>query len=434
MLLHRYLSIALPSRLRWQFYCDSKGLLKRLERTRTQCHRVSDLTRSDADMCQCALLGLQRLGITTLHHVKGHQDRNSSVLLSEEAQMNVAADTLATAQLQHGRPSGIAPFFPGYPIQLFIGKTHITSHLDRRIQYAVTTPNLRRYMTDAYQWQSGTADLICWEVHGRALKTLSDKQRLFATKLIHGWLPSGARSNLYDSTISPACPYCGCPSETQAHFLQCRHSVPVEQWALFHTTLQLLLRRLRTEPSLQGIILFQLSALTTQSVPPPILFEASRTYLRDQREIGWHQLLYGRLADSMITFQDSYLRRLPDHNHRLTGVTWGKRLVVCIWHHLHTLWLLRCTQKYGDTLSAQLESSKAQLLRQLEQLYASRHLLPHQDQQLFPTIQEMRLKRVATLRSWINIIEPLIHHHRKRPAPSPSQTLLTNYYEKPTAP
>ena len=431
VVLHEFFELPLPSRLRWVFHCDNQGVLKRLQKFRNRCHKMSDYTATDADVILLALQGLQRLDNCDIRHVKGHQDtRKRDQPLSHYEQLNVDADALATQALSR-RPPTSTPLFAGCPAQFYIEDKLITAKLEQRINAAYTTPDLRLYLNSTYGWTGSTVDLVHWEAHGRALRSLSDKRRLLVTKFIHGWLPVGKQAHRYNSAIDASCPFCCCPVETQLHFCKCRHPDVAEHWLLFAKVLRRTLQRLHTEPTLQRVILYQFSPLLREDTPAPNLPTCSLDWITDQDRLGWTQLLFGRFASSLIYYQDDYLKKLPIDHRRFSGISWAVKFSSTVWNHVATLWKLRCDRKYGSTLSERLDISKAQLLCRIKQLYTSVHLLHPLDQQLFPPFEELRRKRLSTLRTWVDLVEPLLKLHRTTHTgilPSSSQPTLHDFF------
>ena len=431
--LYRFFDLPLPSSIKWLFWCDNKGLVTRLNNQASSTHRLSDLTATDADMCLCANKGLSLIGNYRLAHIKGHQDSTKSrATLSVPAQLNIESDRLATLALKLS-PSRHIPFMPGADVQFFIKRRHITTRFEQAIHFAATTPKLRLYMEDAYGWAPTTADLIDWDVHGASLKSLSDKHRLIILKFIHGWLPTSKQANRYSPGIPPQCPHCQHPSEDNYHFISCQHAGPKEQWQLFHKKLLRTLQKQHTEPTLQAMILFQLSSLLQIDSEQPIINERSETWYNDQLTIGWRHLLYGRISISMTDYQHDYLSLLPIDHRRHTGEIWGKRIISAIWQHVISLWHFRCDTMYGTSATDKIRVQKSQILHTVERLHSQKHLLPVEDHVLFPTLADLSRKRLSTLETWISMIEPLVNHYTHHPELHPAlsqQRPLTAFFPR----
>ena len=423
----------LPSSIHWQFWCDNLGLVTRINNHAANQHKLRDLTATDADMCLCALKGLSRLGNYSLHHVKGHQDSSCKQKpLSVEAQLNIKADELATLQRRDGRSSNTMPFLPGADIQLYIQQRLITTRIDRAIQFASTTPKLRLYMESKYDWDASTADRIDWDAHGASLRHLSAKHRLIILKYIHGWLPTAKQANRYSPGISPECPHCRAPAEDNYHFISCQHQGPKEHWELFAIKFRRCLQRQHTETTIQAMILFHLSRLLQINQRAPT-WSHTPQWVTDQSSIGWPQLLFGRIAISMVDRQQDHLSSLSIDHRRHNGDIWAKRIISSLWQHIISLWHFRCDKMYGTSLTDKIRIQKTQLMHTVERLHAQKHILPIGDHSLFPPLVDLKKKRLSTLETWISMVEPLITHYQNNPQTHPAlehRPPITRYFPR----
>ena len=275
-------------------------------------------------------------------------------------------------------------------------------------------------MEDKYDWAPSVADRIDWDAHGASLKQLSEKHKLIVLKYIHGWLPTSKQANRYSPSIPPECPHCQAPVEDNFHFVACQHPGPKEHWELFFIKFKRCLQKNYTEPSLQAMILFQLSKYFQISQRPPSWHDDPPAWVHDQSAIGWDQLLFGRLAISMVDWQQDHLSSLKIDHRRFTGDIWSKRIISALWQHIISLWHFRCEKMYGNTPTDKIRVHKSQLLHTVAKLHAQKHVLPVDDHSLFPTMAELQKKRLSTLETWIAMVDPLITHYLKNPKDHPA--------------
>ena len=173
--------------------------------------------------------------------VRGHQDRTKDFrTLSQDAQLNVHADSLANAFQHltdpnvHSKP--LSNPFPSCRASLLLHGGHVTSPHKQLLRAASLLPPLKEYTLRCNQWTPDTWDLIHWDAHRSALHALPPTKHLQIAKFIHHWLPVGHRLHKMRGTHSAACPLCQAPDET-IHFATFFTMVSRNGWTLGHTTL-----------------------------------------------------------------------------------------------------------------------------------------------------------------------------------------------------
>jgi len=109
--------------------CDGRLVLDRLNSKKTidpfAAH--SDLLRA------CKSIQTQLPCTTKLIHVKGHQDKGSPMVLSQEAWLNIEADLIAKSHIASGNPSHPNSLLPFEPWRLLISNTKVSKQHHRVI-------------------------------------------------------------------------------------------------------------------------------------------------------------------------------------------------------------------------------------------------------------------------------------------------------------
>jgi hypothetical protein len=150
-----------------KFYCDSSSLLKRVARAQNRSWlNPTACLAADFDLESGIMELINELPITIKFiHVKSHQDKDTEVqLLPWEAQMNVAADHLATDYLDsQANPSKIIPFINPVQANLTIHGETVTRQFTNRLRLAANSPNLRNRMIAQNNWNEQIFQSIHWD-------------------------------------------------------------------------------------------------------------------------------------------------------------------------------------------------------------------------------------------------------------------------------
>ncbi len=392
-------------------YCDNSGTVSRIESLLKEKPRLTRSTLLD-DYDVYAEIAHATRSIHPLHvqylHIKGHQDQKTPVhKLTKQAQYNVncdkrAADTLPSLS-QYSTRCPMHPMPSAYP-HLVIDCKVIVKDLQGALRHAAITPAYRKYMQNKFNWKSTDAEEVNWNALTMALKHFpKDHQRL--SKIIHEWLPL---LGSYAAEASPTtlCPQCLQAHEDTWHFLECKATTRQQLFNQLHRDLQKIHTQYGIDPYLfqllwQGLLLIRMDTdindqLPDYPMPYRILFER-------QREIGWEQLYYGRIAVSWAHYIES-----TTHG-KTSGTIFYSRAIRLIWQYLLSVWMIRNQALHPPTptdfTTAQLKQQVDNLLHIAKQDPATRHLVED------ISSEQIMSNPPARIKQWISTATAQIKAH-----------------------
>jgi hypothetical protein len=346
------------------------------------------------------------------HHVYGHQDdKHDYDDLTLEAQLNVDADQLAEEFLQLHLDDVdycMVPPLPTSGIQLNLKQGTVTHHLKRDIRLARTTEPLEEYLCNKNEWDQPVFESVDWQAHGKAL-TRQKKHKVTFVKYLHGLLPVGRMVNRYDKKYPKDCPSCETTQEETCDHL---HKCPApsrEAWR--KDTISELKQKLEKLETAQPIMELFLEGMTAVLQDRPIETIRIPPGLEDlaaaQAQIGWSQLLKGRMSVMWRQLQQAHLghRATAKHN----GMTWVTDVIDTVFCRWWTLWTSRNDDRHGRDKESQAEAAKAQAIREVKLLYDMKDSVLPQHRGILQQPLEQKLQwNKSYLRAWINTFKPLL--------------------------
>jgi hypothetical protein len=281
--------------LRFQLYCDSKSLLKRIEASRRLSRTIPHrFLFSEVDVEMQIISVLQAISTKVLlDHVEGHQDtKYPDEPLSWAAQLNMRCDEIATLHLETATtPLPTVTYLPASHMSLSIGPHTVTHHIQNQLRTFAGLPGLRAHLYRHHSWDSHlTFDLIDWPIFHQATLTIIFLRRLFTIKWISSLLPFQHQQFSYQQSPSANCPSaCGCYDEDWKHFPMCPHPQRERAWKEFQLSLSATMNRWEIDPSLRRILLHMISPLLHSLTN---LADEYLMLLTTQRLIGEDSLLF----------------------------------------------------------------------------------------------------------------------------------------------
>jgi hypothetical protein len=328
--------------------CDNESVVKTLNKFKTKTAEIKDYYSPDFDI----LDGIVQLWRQLLHdkvnitmkHIKGHQDKTTSSL-SDHAKLNIAADKLATKSLSiRGRVEKINPI----PIAtLFMNHLQIASSHKKILRQSYLSIELRDHLNTSNKWKSNTIDLIWWDVHEKALNSISPKKRIFIQKYLHNRLPTNDRQNLYYSYLNPTCKQCLQHDETQQHIFSCNCPKRESIRKKYFMDMNVLLDKNRTHHAIKTLITKNVSEWFNEQkyvTARDIANDASPTLIkaaREQQLIGWDNWMKGRWSSEWATLFNYNITTIDSGIKFNSSEKWAKDLILLTWEFLHEIWLER---------------------------------------------------------------------------------------------
>jgi hypothetical protein len=100
------------------------------------------------------------------------------------------------------------------------GNTIINEKYDEAITHYYNWPKFIIHCCDKFQWSDQTFNSVHWKAFQHQGKKLTITCQTHLLKFVYEWLPIGETLLPIDSTATPNCPSCNCPTETHSHIFQ----------------------------------------------------------------------------------------------------------------------------------------------------------------------------------------------------------------------
>ncbi len=159
---------------------------------------------------------------------------------------------------------------------------------------------LCQYLMEKYDWDLNIFSSINWTAHNRELQKVPKHKKPTLLKYIHGWLAWKTRRHSEGQSKTTGCPLCGEP-ETRAHLFCFAH----EQMSILRDTYwKILIKELfkDTAVGFREVFISGLNTIPVLGVESPssrMQLDWPRAYQEAytrQEQIGWGQVLYGRIT------------------------------------------------------------------------------------------------------------------------------------------
>jgi hypothetical protein len=154
-----------------------------------------------------------------------------------------------------------------------------------------------------------------------------------------------------------------------------------------------------------------------------------RKGIEDQSRIGWHQVLYGRMAKAFVVCLAS-VDNLS--NPCASSETHGRKLIRAIWDTFLLLWQQWNEVVHGTTLESRKMAETKALEMKVNQCYECQYILPINDRQrIFQTSREDKLQEEPrNIKSWIRMANRIIQTNKQELKKEQGQRkLMENYFK-----
>jgi hypothetical protein len=300
----------------------------------------------------------------------------------------------------HQRQTAIeqCPTLPGQKATLFIDGIETSSNYHTALRSASLLPALQEYMIKTNKrWTNVTIRHIDWTLHNKALNRLATVTQKTIRQLLHNWLPVNAHKGSAHA-ISALCPICNTENETQNHFTVCTDTRSKLGWKQASSSVRNKANKLTIDPMLTRLMVYALENWRNQTNPPPFpnfLPLSYRQLFKQQSQIGWDQLIKGRLTSLWVHQQDLF----SSHNQGLNKLS---ILVSTIFTEVYRIWKDRCNIQHGKTQTDIDNKIKNQIEPRVQALYATRTRLNNIDQLPFDTpIEAIMAFPLNQLEHWL---------------------------------
>ena len=266
-----------------------------------------------------------------------------------EWECNTYVDALATkARLEFPLTNLKAQrhyLLPGVRAGCKINGRLVNNTLYQSLKQHVNGTTLRTYLMEKYAWTETIFFSIDWKAHHRALLQFPRQRRVTLEKYIFGWLATKKRRNRERQSPTDKCTLCGM-TEGNMHFVECQdiQMGTIRKIAWEKLTMEV---TSNTAIDFKAIFLSGMHSILVGDVPATDVQQDWPAPLQlafnAQTEIGWNQLLLGRIAqqwDALAQYNVGFDRELRP------GI-WTKRAVNLFWNFGLELWTIRNKTVHG---------------------------------------------------------------------------------------
>ena len=342
-------------------------------------------------------------------HVRGHQDETVAYQdLDTPSKLNVDCDLIAKSFLQacwqHGGPTPTT--LPHEMITVHIDGVKICGDIGAPIRRAHGRRQMRDHLAKKGVLSSEAFDLVDWPAIERMMNHMPQQFRLWVTKHVSKFCATNKQLFRMRKINSPACPCCGDDEiqEDTRHQLHCRDPKRYELLVEGITDLEQWFLEVDTEPNLAACLCRFLRFRGRESFSDmPILTQALRQAAEDQDNIGWDNLLEGRMSLQFRRHQKLYYRSTRS---RRSVDSWASGLVERLVLLTHSQWIYRNSVVHHREADGLRREEQAELRALIEeQFQLGNEGLPREDIFLLEEDFEEVWKRSGTdKRTWLRAI------------------------------
>ena len=251
--------------------------------------------------------------------------------------------------------------------------------------------SMKRFLVQKYGWSNATFESIAWNAHEKELQAYPITRKVTLIKYMHGWLATKKRRHQEGRFSDPLCPLCGV-EETKRHFFHCQNpqmrQINKIWWKQY-------LRDIGDDTDNGRKHVFQVGLETLLGGESQPIRE-KREWPRDlqlafqaQEEIGWDQVLSGRIAKQWETQE---VHKTKDSS-RVPSNRWIRKIIRLSWDYGLEIWKTRNELVHGtEGHISKMEQSQTTML--VRTMYRElRPLIQHRREEIFSVGEKIRLEQ-----------------------------------------
>jgi hypothetical protein len=417
---------------KWFILVDNDSVIRNLEKYATTAITSKWHLNPDADILESAAANLKKIPVNFIH-VRSHQDTGrKSSKLSYDAQLNCMADELARQQNQ----TMTQPYTQRFPefIHLKINDTIVTRDSKKWLREKASQIPIQHYYAEKYGWSTQVFNTIHWSAQQAVLSRydVNDQRRIL--KFVHGWLPTYDRLHREKLSKSQRCPLCFYLVENNHHLFLCKH--PSQQ--AISASMAERLRKDNQCSTRQELIHAIMEGIThgikDSQWTAPAVYDNNKInkWITEQNQIGWSQLINGRLAQSLTQAISDILQSQGTESWYLSGEKWTRRLIQTFWDTMLLLWHNRNQILYEGNQVSRQERQRERLNQRVEKCFEDSNTLSAEDRdKLFYMDKKAILKEdPRKILPWLNLTERIIKVNKKEQARNTRERTLMEQYFK----
>ena len=273
-------------------------------------------------------------------HVLGHQDDHSSFVdLPLMSQLNIRCDEMAKQALVYYTNNGTVTspriFAEGW--QCWVDGVKQTTDPSDAIRASIFSDMMRNKLHAKNALPAPFFDLVDWDAVEDAQAYYPNGFSLWMSKQVTGFCGVGKMMCRWGHWNTNQCPCCDAEIETAQHILVCTDPEMTDEFRECVEVLETWFIDKDTCPEIADCI------ITAIARHKPTAFGLSADSLveeaaNQQDQIGWTNLLEGKISKLWRALQSTYLQELGSRN---TARTWAHGLIRQLLEFTHRMWLKR---------------------------------------------------------------------------------------------
>ena len=332
-------------------------------------------------------------------------------------ELNRIADELATEAreevLQGCRKPGRHHIFPAARVGVKIRGQVVANKLTTIIKKQSGRRRLKKHLRTKNGWDDAVFEKVDWRAHGRAIGKLTWVKKIAVTKMIHRWLPTNVKKKMHRSIDDEKCKGCG-DVETQEHMFRCPAVAAVANRKAAWKVLKRNMRKTAHEKVLEHMW-YGLTAVFSNgdSELGPIYSreeESLKECFDDQSEIGWDNLVFGRISMKWAIANNDLRQR--DGLRTINPTVFATKIIGELWQIGLTIWAHRNTVEHGTGYSiSQLE--KERVKNEVIDVYVNlKDVAKKEDEWLFKKTLDKKLSEKYDVQvAWLELLRRLYQYH-----------------------
>jgi hypothetical protein len=221
-----------------------------------------------------------------------------------------------------------------------------------------------------FQWSKQTFNSVHWKAFQHQGKKLTINRQTHLLKFVYKWLR-------IDSTATPDCPSCNCPTETHSHIFGCSNPQQQQITIKCISQLQTINTKWKVLEQLTTSILEHLTLwVTNEPVPHMGQIATNPTHIKaveSQTSIGWGCFFKGFCTTEIQNVVNTP-REAPLNG--FEQLQWTSKVIQCVWDFKAEHWKTQNGDKHGH-MPAETDSKKREhLLAIARDLIQTQHQLP----------------------------------------------------------
>jgi len=371
-----------------------------------QAKSVGDMLRAEMDVAlelyrlQTKSTGVNRYVIKVNSHIEKEQAPDEFLW-----ECNELVDSLATAARLHYTADELQKRetfpFSGTVASCKIQRRVENNGLFQVLNDTINGYQLKYFLLQKYGWNNRLFDNIAWTAHSNELKQSGKGMGVTLIKYVHGWLSTQRRSYREGRARSSLCPLCG-KEDARDHIFNCTHdqlrTIRQGEWNTLRTDIRNI-----TDAGCREVFILGLGTVLGLECPtnadrqdwPSELTAAYEA----QVDIGWDQVLYGRVSTNWENLAQSSARD-PNICHQYR---WTRKVIRKCWQFGLNLWKARNAIVHGTegTVSKVEQDRTREIIRAMYRELEPR--IQHGREEVFPLTEDDMLRQTyQTQIAWLS--------------------------------